>query len=682
MGAGGARVRYVVNPRGPAAPASFESTVTLRERKIYYAPIRNGEASNFLGATVDSKGVAQTLKLGAVAYPASSVLSLSLQGVTSGSHAVLVSVGGVPVGTCAFMGLELATCDFDLPFIAEGATSVVLTATGPMPDLSLVESLALTYDHAFVAEDDRLAFTVPAKRRVEVAGFSTPDVRVLDVTDPRVPIELVTSPSMSLGAPAPGTWTIAFDVQDGETSRSIVAFAAAKVLAPASVTAHRPSDWMRPRDGELVILAHASFMDAARALADRRAADGWSVALVDVQDAYDELGAGDKSAVAIRDFLRGAAARWTTPPRHVLLVGDATFDPRNFLGRGDLDFVPTALVDAADMETSSDDWFADTDDDGWPDLAIGRLPVHTAAEAKAVVDKILAYGGKDELRRGGLFVTDMPADELDFEAASAASASTVADIMPVETYKRAAGAAGLLAKLRTGPFLVNYFGHGSVEVWEGLLAGADVAGLDNQHLSVYVAMNCLNGFFQDLYTTSLAERLLLAPGGAVAVWASSTLTAFDPQTTMNKAFLSRLSRTSLGQAALEAKRTIDDRDTRRTWILFGDPTLFGTPGPWPTPDAGADAGTEPEAGTPDADAPEAGAPDADVVSPDADVTDAGTDAVSVPDAKSDAPDADKPVTSAGCSCRTASTADHASWLVSLLLAVAFASRRRRNAMTP
>ena len=35
-------------------------------------------------------------------------------------------------------------------------------------------------------------------------------------------------------------------------------------------------------------------------------------------------------------------------------------------------------------------------------------------------------------------------------------------------------------------------------------------------------MNCLNGFFHDLYTTSLAESLITAPqGGAVAVWASS-----------------------------------------------------------------------------------------------------------------------------------------------------------------
>jgi MYXO-CTERM domain-containing protein len=136
----------------------------------------------------------------------------------------------------------------------------------------------------------------------------------------------------------------------------------------------------------------------------------------------------------------------------------------------------------------------------------------------------------------------------------------------------------LLTKLNHGPFLVNYFGHGSVEVWDDLLSSTDAAALTNASSSIYVSMNCLNGFFHDLYTESLAEALLKAPsGGAVAVWASSTLTSFEPQATLNREFLKRLTRTSLGEAATAAKQAITDADARRTWILFGDPTMFGTP---------------------------------------------------------------------------------------------------------
>ena len=152
--------------------------------------------------------------------------------------------------------------------------------------------------------------------------------------------------------------------------------------------------------------------------------------------------------------------------------------------------------------------------------------------------------------------------------------------MPIDRFQR--GTSGtpdaLLAKLGAGPFLVNYLGHGSVEVWDNLLTTAQAAALTNDHASIYVVMNCLNGFFHDLYTTSIAESLITAPqGGAVAVWASSSLAEYAPQPAFDQEFLMRLSRTSLGEAAVAAKSRITDLDTRRTWLLFGDPTLFGVP---------------------------------------------------------------------------------------------------------
>ena len=46
-------------------------------------------------------------------------------------------------------------------------------------------------------------------------------------------------------------------------------------------------------------------------------------------------------------------------------------------------------------------------------------------------------------------------------------------------------------------------------------------------------MTCLNGYFHDTTFPSLAEQLLANPqGGAVAVWASSTLTLPAPQLAM------------------------------------------------------------------------------------------------------------------------------------------------------
>jgi len=84
-------------------------------------------------------------------------------------------------------------------------------------------------------------------------------------------------------------------------------------------------------------------------------------------------------------------------------------------------------------------------------------------------------------------------------------------------------------------------------------------------------MDCLNGFFQDVYAQSLAESLLLAPsGGAVAVWASSGFTNAPGQATMDQALLGLLKGNptlALGQGALQAKSGVTDADVRRTWIF-------------------------------------------------------------------------------------------------------------------
>jgi Peptidase family C25 len=592
-GTAGKRVPLVASPPGNVAPGSLPFTATMRDRKVYYAPLKNGDDSNFFAAFVDAGGVTETIGLHHLAAADTATLRIVLQGVTVGGHVVAVSLNGQALGSCRFEGQTLATCALAPPAVLEGDNQITLVAPGSAPDYSLLAAIEVDYAHALAVEGDRLALTAPPAARLVLRGFSSPAVRIFDVTDPTAVVELTT------GTGFDGSSFFAIVNTPGATSsRTLWAVADAIVPGPASVAANHPSAWTDPLAGELVILSHAQFLDAVRPLADRRAEEGWTVQLVDLQDAYDEFGGGDKTPFAIRDFLAAARARWRVPPRFVLLVGDASVDPRNFLGLGDFDLAPTKLIDTASMETASDDWFVDDDQDGVPEAAMGRISVRTSAEATTVVQKILGYAGAADLSQGGLFVTDPSEDGLDFQGASAAGAAAVAGLMPVDTLLidgTSATSSALLTKLGQGPFLVDYTGHGSVTVWDGVFSGNDAAALGNQRLSIYVAMNCLNGLFQDLYTESLAESLLKAPnGGAVAVWASSTLNSFDPQTVMNRELLARLTRTSLGEAVIAAKRAITDGDARRTWILFGDPTLFGRP----ATSAGSDGGATDDAGTP------------------------------------------------------------------------------------
>ena len=135
----------------------------------------------------------------------------------------------------------------------------------------------------------------------------------------------------------------------------------------------------------------------------------------------------------------------------------------------------------------------------------------------------------------------------------------------------------LLEAISRGQKIVNYTGHGSVSLWRGsLLASEDMESLGNSHsLSLFVTMTCLNGYFADPAVESLAESLMKADGGAMAVWASSGMTMPETQTLMNQEAYRQLfagGGLTLGQAMARAKAAIGNGDIRQTWILFGDPT--------------------------------------------------------------------------------------------------------------
>jgi len=76
---------------------------------------------------------------------------------------------------------------------------------------------------------------------------------------------------------------------------------------------------------------------------------------------------------------------------------------------------------------------------------------------------------------------------------------------------------------------------------------------------------------------NLAEAMMKAPeGGAVAVWASSSMTFPEGQALLNEELYRQLFRNrgvAPGDAIKSAKAAVSDSDVRRSWILLGDPTM-------------------------------------------------------------------------------------------------------------
>jgi hypothetical protein len=584
---GGQRVPVVpARGRAPALAPSCPFTVERQDRVLYVAALLNGEAENFFGPVITDEPVEQDLTLPHLdpASPGDAQLEVLLQGLTAGPHAVRITLNGGEVGTLTFVGQTQGVFRKAIPQsqLQDGLNQVTLVNSGDELDVSAVDTIRLSYWHTNTADDDQLRCTVPGGHQVTLAGFSSPRIGAVDITDPRAPHRLQ-------GAVRPDGSEYALTVTvPGAGTRTLLAFAEDRVPAPAAVLAHTPSTWHEARQGaDLLILTHPAFLESARPLQALHEGQGLTVALINVEELYAEFSFGAKSPGALRAFLQQATTKWRRPPRFVLLLGGASVDPRNYLGFGDLDFVPTKLVDTALLETASDDWFADFSGSGLPELAPGRLPVQTVEAATTVIQKIVGYaqGAPGEpWTQTALLVTDAN-DEFNFEAASAQIAALLPAAMAVQKISVgqpdfATARRALLASLDQGQLFVNYEGHGSVEVWDadGVLTSADADALTNgPRLPFVAAMTCLNGFFHDPQTESLAAALITAPtGGAVAVWASSGLTDAAGQMVMDRALVRLLFTQpdlALGEAARAAKAATPDLDVRRTWIFFGDPAL-------------------------------------------------------------------------------------------------------------
>ena len=572
----------------PPAPTSFPFTVERKDRTIFFAALTtNGEAENFFGPVVAGEAMTQELTVSHLDPSATgiSTLRVALQGVTAGVlHQVDVSVNGQIAGSLTFFGQERAVEVLTVPnaWLIEGNNQVGLLATGGEADVSLIDFVRLTYPRAYRLDSEALRMTAPPNTQVTLRGLADSSLRVVDVSDPAQVREL---PVRFLGdGPRPPASVSIL----GADPATLLAFTSARVLPPNAIQANAPSSL---RDGanraDLLVIAHPTLLAGVEPLRALRQAQGLLTQVVDVTDVYDEFAFGQESPLAIRDFLWHTQKAWARPPRYVLLVGDASFDPKEYLGMGNFDLVPSKLVPTAVMKTDSDDWFVDFAGDSLPDLAIGRLPARTPAELSTMVAKILtreaALAQHPDWARSVLLVADQN-DGFDFESASAGLRTLLPRGFraPQVRVGQLAGASrdAIVSAINAGQLLVSYTGHGSEAVWSqsAVFDGSDALALTNgAKLPVLVAMTCLNGLFDDLYVESLAEAMLKAPGGgAAAVWASSGLTEPEPQAVMNQEFFRWVFQggpITLGDAIIRAKAAVPDQDTRRVWILFGDPTM-------------------------------------------------------------------------------------------------------------
>jgi hypothetical protein len=570
---------------GSAARSDFSYTVERRERTIYFSALINGQTENFFGQVISASPVSQTISTPNPAFSAAGParLEIKLQGVTEVAHNVSVKFNGVAIGSLNsffFHENEVKTFDIPLSLLQNGANTIGF-ATAAGGDTSIVDYTRITYPHTFRADSDALKFSLLGTQTNQVDGFSNQNVLLIDYTDP-LNVGVVSPEFVSTS----NGFAITVPTSTPKTKDQRLLYATAgPAEQPFSISLNQPSTLnLNTNAADFLIVTTSGLRASLAPLVTARQAQGMSVAVVDVEDVYDEFGYGLHGPQALKDFLARAGGVWAGKPKYIVLAGDASYDPRNYLGSGNFDLVPTRLVDATYNETASDDWLADFDDDGIADIPVGRLPVRTPAEAGVVVGKIVNFA--PVAPESALLVADDPTGYyFNFEHANdlvqaQLPASMSVQRVNIRTDGPATAKANVIAGFNQGRALVNYTGHGNVDVWSGaaIFKTADALTLTNSNkLSFVIVMDCLNGFFQAPVLVSLSEGFLKAPGGgAVAAFASSGLTLPDGQHSMSTELYSLIygaQPIALGDAIKIAKGATDDIDVRRTWIFFGDPSM-------------------------------------------------------------------------------------------------------------
>ncbi len=610
-----------VNPAaGGATPEAFVASRRFEQSAYYQSELpRQGFAADrwywtytfyrSRGAII-SRTVTFTLDIPA-ATPHDAAVQVRLRGGTNRflvdpDHYARIFINDAPVGEAYWDGYEEfdGKFQFDSRLLRPGANRFTLNSPGGLPDVTedaaFLNWFEVTYQQAYRAVGNELVFSAsgPGRRLLQVDGFTSSNLLLYDITNPA---QIVRLTGFTVSNSGDG-YRLSFSDSLANETRRYLALAATQTKTPVAVALDAPSSLRTPAAGaDYLIITHADFLPAAQALAAHRANKGFRPAVIDVQNIYDEFNRGVLSPVAIRDFLAYAYGNWPDPaPAYVLLLGDGTYDFKDYLGYGSQTFIPPYLdaVDPFIGETASDNRYVTiVGNDPLPDMHIGRLPANTAGEAWTMVNKIIAYEtnpAPGDWRFKTLFVADNPDTAGNFPFLSNEVADELVPTPPYQVNKIYYGinSTDILATrqaIRTaindGALLVNYVGHSSITWWaaEILLGINDVPSLTNgDRLPVMLPMTCYDGYFHSPLISSLGETIVRANGrGAVASWSATGQGVATGHDQMHRGFFEAIFRSGvrqLGPATLAGKMQLYKNDLRfrdliDTYGLLGDPGL-------------------------------------------------------------------------------------------------------------
>jgi hypothetical protein len=368
------------------------------------------------------------------------------------------------------------------------------------------------------------------------------------------------------------------------------------------------------QSADMVIVSPTVFYSEAVRIADMHTQrEGMDVRVVTPQQIYNEFSSGSTDITAIRDFVKmiyDRAQDTTKRPKYLLLVGDGSVDPKKRMSPEE-NHIPTYQsrfsLEPLNSYTSDNYYgFMDDEEGDWSkndkvEIGIGRLPVKTPQDARAVADKIISYKGAfGDWRNMVCFVSDdQDADGYNFVRDCEFLAGLVTssdkrynvDKIYADAYRQEVTAGGqrypdvtrdITNRVEKGALIMNYIGHGGELGWahERILSIPDITGWNNTNYPLFVTATCEFSRFDDPLRTSAGELVLLNPKGGGIALLTTVRVVFESQNMfLNTTFFQNVfvpvngRMPTLGEVYETTMNEAAKFPNTRNFTLLGDPAL-------------------------------------------------------------------------------------------------------------
>lgn len=363
---------------------------------------------------------------------------------------------------------------------------------------------------------------------------------------------------------------------------------------------------------DYIIVYHPMFKAQAEELAEiHRQYSALDVYCASTDDIYNEFNGGQRSATAIRDYVRFVYKKSNGKLRYLLLFGEGSYDNLSYGSANPYNLVPTYQSIQSLHDTQSyvtDDFFAWLEDDELVydtranvDIGVGRFPIYEVEDAQIMVDRVKNYLTKPQY--GAWMNTAVMAACSGDNNEHAMFANENADL--IAKYSSSVNTTRVIAEAYTsvqsttgrsypqaisdfynainnqGAFLVNYVGHGGPLALQLYFETAKISRLANKDkLPFMIAATCEFAPFDNEPNNATKQLVLYPYGGMIGVLTATRTVFGNNNHSLNVGMIEGLLTPDsegnvrrLGDAVRFAKLKTPSMTNSLKYVLIGDPAV-------------------------------------------------------------------------------------------------------------